>query len=79
MMTGLGMGFGWFGIIVMVLFWAVIVGLGVWLLGQIFPGKKEGSIEVDRSESPIAILKKRFARGEISQAEYEEIRHGLEQ
>ncbi len=75
MMTGFGMGFGWFGIIFMVLFWAGIIGLAVWLLGQLFPGKQE---PLEGPESAQSILKKRYARGEISKEEFEEMRHELE-
>ena len=78
MMTGFGMGFGWFGIIFMVLFWAVVIGLAVWLLGQLFPGEKVYHDGRDVPESAQSILKKRYARGEISKEQFEEMRHELE-
>lgn len=80
MMTGFDMGFGG---IWMILFWVVIIGLAVWLLGNLFPRTtsappaQRSSNEV--SESPLEILKQRYARGELSKEEYETIRHDLEQ
>lgn len=78
MMTGFGMGFGWFGIIFMVLFWVVIIGLAVWLLGQLFPGRGPQREGPQASDSATAILKNRYARGEISKEEFEEMRHEIE-
>ncbi|MDO8446134.1 MAG: SHOCT domain-containing protein [Deltaproteobacteria bacterium] len=59
-------GWMWFGPIFMLLFWVVLIA-GViivvkWVLGQ--GGKRE--------ESALDILKKRYARGEISKEEFEE-------
>jgi putative membrane protein len=63
-----GMGYGGFGGIIMILFWAfVILGI-VYLLKQIFSDKKVTS----RTESAENILKKRYAAGEIATEEYYE-------
>jgi len=84
MMTGFGMGFGWFGFFFMAFFWLAIIGLGVWLLSQLFPktaGTQSGSSSHqtgDTSKTALSILKQRYARGEISKTEYEEMRHDLE-
>lgn len=76
MMTGYGMGFGWFGMIFMGLFWIVIIGLSIWLLSKIFP-QNQGS-QSTGGETPLDILKRRYARGELSKEEYEAIRVNLE-
>ena len=78
MMTGFGMGIGWIGIILMMLFWVVVIGLAVWLLGHLFPGEKEYRDGRSVPESAQSILKKRYARGEISKEQFEEMRHELE-
>lgn len=74
MMAGFG-GFIW-----MILFWAVIVGGSIWLLAAIFPRistfPKSGTASDD---TPLAILKQRYVRGELSKEEFETIRHDLEQ
>ncbi len=71
--SGFGM-FG-FGLISMILFWGlVIVGITLlvkWIIKQ---------YRVDRfyiEESPLEILKKRYARGEINKEEFEERKREL--
>ncbi len=61
-----------------------ILALGVWLLVKVFSAGNSKSLgnlftaSERSSESPLDILKKRYARGEISQAEYEAMRRQLE-
>lgn len=70
-MMGWGYGMGWFWIILMALFWvAVIVGiifLIMWLFVSI-GAKGHGTTSED---SPLEILKRRYARGEINKEEFE--------
>ena len=61
---GWGMGFGW---IFMILFWALVI-LGVIYLVRLLAG---GSKSSKSDESAIDILKKRYAKGEISKEEFE--------
>ena len=63
-----GMGYGGFGWIFMVLFWALVILGIVYLLKQIFSDKKVTS----RTESADEILKKRYAAGEVTKDEFEE-------
>jgi len=71
-----GWGFGWWfgGMIMMVLFWiVVVVGILVlirWLFGQ-SPGKRS-------SQSALEILKKRYARGEITKEEFENMKKDID-
>jgi putative membrane protein len=68
---GWGMGFGW---IFMILFWALIilgiVALAKWLFSA------SGSRGSDKR--PLEILKERYARGEITREQYEQLRRDLE-
>jgi len=64
---------GW-GILWMIASWALIVALVVWLVRS-FSGGGPGRTE--RKPSPLDILDERFARGEISEEEYEERRRTL--
>ncbi len=64
------MGFG-IGHFSMMLFLIAIIGLIIW---AVFSSKVTHSVE---KESPLDIAKKRYARGEISQKELEEIKRNL--
>ncbi len=82
------MGFGGFGMMLgMVIFWVLIVGLALWLLGRLFPGARgqpaTGKVRppgmpVNVSARALQIIQERYARGELSRAEYQEIRKDLE-
>ncbi len=67
MMGGYGMmaGMGWLGLLLMALFWIGVILLVVWGLSNAFPSRRQ-SAEPDAAE----ILKRRYARGEISREEY---------
>ena len=75
MMTGAGWGIGLGGGLWMILEIAVaiaiVVGL-VWLIGGAFPGRQRSA--ADDAER---ILKARYARGEITEAEYLQARNLL--
>ena len=76
MMTGLGMGFG--GGLLMVLFWVVLIVGAVWLARGLFPNSQQPPASSSRSEpSADEILKQRYARGEISKEQYEQMRRDL--
>ena len=70
----MGMGFG-FGLVWMILFWVFIVGLAVWLLSRLFPRATDTSRSNKENlpDSPLDIVKARYARGEISMEEYDEM------
>jgi putative membrane protein len=79
----MGMGFGGFGLIFMILFWVLIIAGAVWLISRLFPQTTRASSPPDggnRSEvpaSPDEILKRRYAQGEISTTEFQEMREQL--
>jgi putative membrane protein len=79
MMTGFSMGFGGFGFIFMALFWIVIIGLGIWLLSNLFPKNNATSRSTGlESESALEILSRRYVRGELTKEEFETMRYDLE-
>lgn len=61
------------GLLFMVLFWVLVISgvvyLVRWLMGQGVTGRPDSSLE---------ILKKRYARGEISKQEFEEMRRDVQ-
>jgi len=75
MMGNFGMmgGFGWLGMLTMLLFWIGVIALVVWGLSNLFSGR-QASVEPDALE----ILKRRYARGEISRDEFVQAREALQ-
>jgi len=61
------------GLLFMVLFWVLVISgvvyLVRWLMGQGVTGRPDSSLE---------ILKKRYARGEISKQEFEDMRRDVQ-
>lgn len=64
---------GWFGDIMMILFWVALVLLVVWFARAAFPEQRR-----DDGDAARDLLRRRFAAGEISQAEYEQARRILD-
>ena len=70
MMDGWGM--GWFGMIFMIIFWGlIIVGLVSLIRWLIQNTSSKGHSGVSAGPKAIDILKERYAKGEISQDEFE--------
>lgn len=72
MMGGWG-GFGVLGWLSLLLFWILLI-LGVIALIRYLGGSREKS---DENKSPLDILNERYARGEISKKEFEEMKKDL--
>src|SRR4030043_1844314 len=65
-----GYGWGWFMPIIMIVFWGLVIwGIVALVRGVTSPGSSGASNQVD---SALEILKRRYARGEITKQEYEE-------
>jgi putative membrane protein len=73
---GLAMGLGW---LTMLPFWAVLIAGGVLLVRAVSRSRSAPSTPGDvQNESPVDILKRRYAAGEITEAQYTEMRQVLE-
>ena len=75
-MDGIGCGGMWF----VPVFWLVILGLVAWAVISLV-NKNRGqnqSYNPPQKESALDILKKRYAQGEITKAEFEEIKRDLQ-
>jgi putative membrane protein len=75
-MEGFGWGWGWFMPVSMILFWGLVIwGVVALMRGTSHPNDPaSGSSQLN---SALEVLKKRYARGEISKAEYEEKRKDI--
>ena len=69
MMDGYGWGWAWWGIAHMILWWILII-LGIVVLVRWL--SRSASPHHEASETPLDILKKRYARGEIGKEEFEQ-------
>jgi putative membrane protein len=78
----MGMGFGGFGLILMILFWVLVVAAALWLVSRLFPLTLGQPSPPNDEHKPLAnssleTLKQRYARGEITKSEYLEMRNTL--
>ncbi len=70
--------------ILMIIIWLLVVGVGIWLLAKLFPGKPNKPADLpdnqqsDVTGSALQILTKRYVRGEISKEQFAEMRRELE-
>ncbi|NIM95401.1 MAG: hypothetical protein GTO18_17025 [Anaerolineales bacterium] len=65
------MGFGFIGLLVMLVFWGIVIAGAIWLMRYIFPG---AGLPNDKGEkqsmSAREIIDHRYARGEITREQY---------
>jgi len=67
-----------FGGLFMIIFWMVIIGLGVWLISSLVSRtSSQPPSNLPPTESALDILKKRYARGEITKEQFDEMRRDL--
>jgi putative membrane protein len=71
---GWGMGFGW---VFMILFWLLLIAGIVLLIRWIQSQGEKKEQGTQSSETALDILKKRYARGEITHDEYERIKKDI--
>ena len=79
-MMGFGLGMGFFGFIGMLLFWTGLIILAIWLVGLLFPSTKtRQDTDNQRTLSAQEILKTRYAQGELTAQQYQEMRQTIQQ
>ncbi len=74
-MWGVHEGMGWwmlFGGVWMVIFWAAIIWFVVWGISQVSGGGRSRD-----EESPLDVARRRYARGELTREEFEQLRRDL--
>ena len=70
-------GMGWIGGIMMIVFWIVIIAALVVLIRWLTSTERSRHPHAEGGESPLDILKKRYARGEIDKEEFEQKKKDL--
>jgi putative membrane protein len=76
-MMGWGQGWGWLGILLMVIVWALVILGIVALIRWLWAAGPRRPAGPAHGESPLDILKARYARGEIDKAEFEQKKKDL--
>jgi putative membrane protein len=72
-------GMGWwmiFGGILMVVFWGLVIALVVWAISRVTTHRSDGPSTPEK-RSALDIAKERYARGEISKEQFEQIKKDL--
>ncbi len=65
------MGFGFFGLLLMLLFWGLLIAGAVWLVKAILTGGSSPGFSAGRSRlSAREILDQRYAKGEITREQH---------
>jgi putative membrane protein len=78
MMFGYGMGFGWWGLLFMFLFWGGLILMAIWAVRAIFQsGSRSPASSLERNLSPREILDQRYARGEITRDQYQTMKEDI--
>ena len=67
-----GMGFAWF--LLMTIFWLAVIFVIGYVIYMLL---KNANIIGGEKESPLGILKKRYAQGEITKEQFEEMKKGI--
>ena len=67
-----GYGMGFFGWIMMVLFWGAVIWFIVWLVNQ-----NKNSERSHSNKTASEILKERYVKGEISKKEFDEMKKDI--
>ena len=71
----LGFGFHLVGTILSILFWALVIGGGVWLLNKSVRASTPAN--ASPTQTPLDILKVRYAKGEITKEQFEQMKQDL--
>ena len=72
--VGWGMGLGVIGVLFSVVFWVAIIALIVWVVTKLIKNESSGKVE---KQSPLDFARERYARGEITREEFEQIKKDL--
>ena len=77
MMGGFGLGGMLFGGLLMIAFWVLIIGGGVWLMVTLVRNSQKSSAMKATGQTPLAILQMRYAKGEITKEQFDAMKRDL--
>jgi len=72
-----GFGFPFVGGIAMFVFWVFVIGGVIWLIQSLARGAVQPGTGTPAGELPLDILKRRYAKGEISKEQLDEMKRDL--
>jgi putative membrane protein len=77
MMGGFGFGAGMFGIgaLIMIACWVLVIGGAVWLVVTL--ARNNQGATATSGQTPLAILQTRYAKGEITKEQFDEMKRTL--
>lgn len=84
----MGFGYGMFGLgmLLMIAFWVLVIGGAVWLVMRLTRGNQPQAatnqpnasvMPPSSNQTPLDILKLRYAKGEITQEQFEQMKRDL--
>jgi putative membrane protein len=75
-----GMGaFGWLGMLLMMLFWFGLIALIIWGVAGLFTRNQQFQVSNGpREDRAMSVLRERYARGKITQEEFQETKKTLQ-
>lgn len=77
MMGGFGFGMLGLGAFIMIAFWVLVIGGAVWLVVTLTRGSGFTGAQSTIGQTPLDILKARYAKGEITKDQFEEMKRAL--
>ncbi len=78
MMGGFGLGGGMlFGGLLMIAFWVLIIGGAVWLVVTLARNGQSATVANLSRQTPLAVLQTRYAKGEITKKQFDQLRRDL--
>ena len=75
-MMGFGLGGMFFGGLLMIAFWVLIIGGGAWLVITLVRNNANPALTTS-AQTPLTILQARYAKGEITKEQFDQMRHDL--
>ena len=76
-MGGFGFGGMLLGGLLMLAFWVLVIGGAIWLIVTLARGSQSTPGAPTAGQAPLDILKARYAKGEITKEQFEEIKRDL--
>lgn len=83
MMGGLELGMFGIGALIMIAFWVLVIGGAAWLVVTLARGASTGAQHTSTGapsaagQAPLAILQARYAKGEITKEQFDEMKRDL--